>query len=324
VRFPFGPFPDGWYAVGFSRDLPRGALVPLVFAGRSSVLFRGESGKVAMLGAHCAHMGANLGVGGRVHGDTVRCPMHGFAFDGAGRCVATGYGTRPPPACIAPSTPVIERNGIVLAHHHHSGAAPAWQPPEHDLTGFTPLRTHTFRGLATHPQETTENSVDLGHFSVVHGYRGVETVEPVRVDGPYLTTRYRMKRRGMLPGTRAVRLDLKIHVHGLGYSFVEADLASHGMRSLHFVLPTPTDGGRVDLHLATCVRALEGPLRHLPPRVLDASVGALVLKNYLDDVRQDLPIWENKAYVGRPALAEGDGPVGKYRSWSRQFYATPS
>lgn len=319
-RFPFSSFPTGWYAVAFSRELARGAVTSTRFMGREYVVFRGQSGEVAMLGAHCPHMGAHLGVGGRVDGDAIRCPMHGFAFDRAGTCVATGYGTKPPPTCTAQVTRVIEHGGVVLAYHDERGEAPGWQPPAPDLAGFTPLRTHVLRGVASHPQETTENSVDLGHFGVVHRYRAVELVAPVRTEGPYLTTRYRMQRRPLVPGTRGIAAEFTVHVHGLGYSLVEVDVPSHGLSTRHYVLPTPTDGEHIDLRLASCVRAVRGPLRLLPMRLLDWIVGRLVQKNYLADVRQDLPIWENKVYVQPPRLAEGDGPVGRYRTWTRQFY----
>ncbi len=322
-RFPFSSFPTGWYAVAFSRELARGAVVPTTFMGREHVVFRGESGDIAMLGAHCPHMGAHLGIGGRVDGDALRCPMHGFAFDGAGTCVATGYGTKPPPTCVANTTRVIEHGGVVLAYHGESGEAPAWEPPAPDLAGFTPLRTHVLRGVGTHPQETTENSVDLGHFSVVHRYHDVEMVEPLRTDGPYLTTRYRMKRRSLVPGTRGVAAQFTVHVHGLGYSLVEVDVPSHGLQTRMYVLPTPTDGEHIDLRLASCVRAARGALRLLPRWLLDGTVGRLVARNYLADVTQDLAIWENKTYVHPPRLADGDGPVGKYRVWTRQFYREP-
>lgn len=38
---------------------------------------------------------------------------------------------------------------------------------------------------------------------------------------------------------------------------------------------------------------------------------------------QDLPIWRHKRFIERPALAEGDGPLGRYRTWARQFYKPP-
>ncbi len=36
---------------------------------------------------------------------------------------------------------------------------------------------------------------------------------------------------------------------------------------------------------------------------------------------EDVPIWENKAYVVRPALSDRDGPIMKFRKWAEQFYA---
>ncbi len=38
------------------------------------------------------------------------------------------------------------------------------------------------------------------------------------------------------------------------------------------------------------------------------------------DISQDFVIWQHKRYVPPSMLAEGDGPVGKYRQWAEQFY----
>ena len=37
----------------------------------------------------------------------------------------------------------------------------------------------------------------------------------------------------------------------------------------------------------------------------------------------DIPIWENKIFLERPMLCDGDGPIGVFRKWSRQFYSMP-
>jgi nitrite reductase/ring-hydroxylating ferredoxin subunit len=320
ARFPFSPFPTGWYAVAFTRDLPPGQVRSRLFAGREVVLFRGASGRAAVLPAHCPHMGAHLGEGGSVRGDALRCPMHGFEFDAEGRCVATGYGTRPPPTCRAQAYPVIEQNGIVLAFFDALGRAPSWRPPAEDMRGFGPLRTHVFAGLASHPQETTENSVDIGHLGAVHGYEQVRTLDPLATDAQHLTTRYAVTRRGLLPGTPAVAAEFTIHVYGLGYSFVDVDVRSHHLRTRHFVLATPTDGERIDLHLGTAVAGSGKWLGRVPGVLLDRAIGALVLRGFLADVQQDFRIWSHKVYVHPPALAQGDGPIGRYRSWAKQFY----
>ena len=45
-----------------------------------------------------------------------------------------------------------------------------------------------------------------------------------------------------------------------------------------------------------------------------------VIEEALHDVRQDELIWKHKANIGRPMLAEGDGPIGPYRRWAQQFH----
>jgi hypothetical protein len=269
-------------------------------------------------------MGAHLGHGGCVRGDAIRCPMHGFDFDAAGTCIATGYGTRPPPKCRAQSLAVLEQNGIVLAYFDLRGRPPEWQPPPVDMRGFGPLRTHVFADLASHPQETTENSVDIGHLSVVHGYHDVRALAPLHTEGPHLTARYAFARRALIPGTPEIRTEITIHAYGLGYSYVDVAVVSHGLRTRHFVLATPTDGNHIDLRIAVCVAGGGKAFSLVPGAWIDRLIGRALFQGFVSDVTQDVPIWSNKVYLQRPALAQGDGPIGHYRRWARQFQPTPT
>jgi len=320
-RFPFSSYPTGWYAVAFSDELAPGDVKPVTVFGREVVLFRTRAGQAAVLDAFCPHMGAHLGHGGTVVGDSIRCPMHAFRFDGRGECVATGYGTRPPPKCQGAALPVTEKCGGVFVWY--GPGAPEWDFPAHDLSEYSPLRTRTYDALKSHPQETTENSVDIGHLAVVHGYEDVGIIEDLSVDGPYLTTRYHMTRRPIFPGTPPVRTRFHIHVWGLGYSFVEVDVPSHRMKTRQYVFATPNDEETITLRIAMSFK-LESPLGRLPRTLLDRLLGPAMIASYESDVTQDFDIWTNKRYVHPPALAEGDGPVGKYRRWARQFYPPDS
>ena len=129
-----------------------------------------------------------------------------------------------------------------------------------------------------------------------------------------------MRRRPLIPGTPAIRAEFTIHVWGLGFSYVDVDVVSHGFRARHLVLSTPTDGDHVDLHLGAMVTSSAPGLRLVPQRLLDLTLGRAVLQGFLGDVRQDFEVWANKRYVHPPPLAQGDGPVGPYRRWARQFY----
>jgi hypothetical protein len=58
----------------------------------------------------------------------------------------------------------------------------------------------------------------------------------------------------------------------------------------------------------------------LPKQLVNFILSKASFKGYVHDVKQDFHIWENKSYIAPPALAKGDGPVGKYRQWAKQFY----
>ena len=61
-RYPFPPYPTGWYLVAQSAEVGVGDVKPVQYFGRELVLFRTESGRAVLLDAHCPHMGAHLGV----------------------------------------------------------------------------------------------------------------------------------------------------------------------------------------------------------------------------------------------------------------------
>ena len=61
-------------------------------------------------------------------------------------------------------------------------------------------------------------------------------------------------------------------------------------------------------------------LRPIPRHLRSAAVGRGLLTGLVVDAKQDFAIWQHKRYVHPPALAQGDGPIGKYRTWAAQFY----
>lgn len=45
--------------------------------------WRGESGAAYIADAYCPHLGAHLGVGGKVKKECIECPFHGWTFEGS-------------------------------------------------------------------------------------------------------------------------------------------------------------------------------------------------------------------------------------------------
>ena len=54
---------------------------------------------------------------------------------------------------------------------------------------------------------------------------------------------------------------------------------------------------------------------------LTHGVGEAFANEVHKQVLEDKVIWEHKAHLVRPALADTDGPVMKFRKWAAQFYA---
>src|SRR5690606_19857836 len=121
-----------------------------------------------------------------------------------------------------------------------------------------PLVTRTFT-VSSHPQETSENSVDLGHLAEVHKYHEVAILDDLQTDGPYLTVRYAMSRSGF--GTRGapVRARFRVHVHGLGFSHVECHIDNRNIHMRYWVLCTPTHDDQCELRGAATTAPLERP-----------------------------------------------------------------
>lgn len=319
-RFPFSTLPAGWYRVAGSADLGSGQVKSLRCFGKDLVLFRARSGSVSLLDAFCPHMGAHFGLGS-VQGDNLRCVFHGWLFDRRGICTALPGDRRVPPRARVRSWPTCEKNGQIMAFYHPLGEAPSWQVPtlpEAVDSEWTGLRRGPRWRLRTHPQEMLENGMDLAHFPVLH-HKQTRAAESLGLtaDGPFLVHRtlqhynvFRLAR--LLSGDVVGPLDL--HLYGLGMAVNRAVV--HARIQLSYTLAfflTPIEEDLVDVIAYFAVR-----------KVPSRAATFLLLKKAMLEARrtigEDTPVWETKAYLTRPALAEGDGRIMPYRRWARQFY----
>jgi nitrite reductase/ring-hydroxylating ferredoxin subunit len=291
-------YPEGWYHLAMSADLPAGAVIPRRVCGRDVVAFRTAAGALGVLDAHCPHLGAHLGHGGRVVGEALRCPFHALHWGVDGRCVGADDVRTPGMRATARSWPVRELHGALMVYYSARGEPPWWEIPDPGMAGWSELRSHTLR-FPGHVLEVTENGVDRRHFIAVHGYSDVTDFE-VTVDGPVMHSRFGFTKEGI-----AQRFDTL--VYGLGYAITDLTLEQLKIHARVILLSNQVDAETVDF---TVCATVEGGLSWID-RMLEAIV---------EDVRKDLPIWAHKRRLARPALIAGDGPIGVYRKFARQFY----
>lgn len=310
------PFPEGWYAVAMDSEVRRGKVLTRRFMDREVVVYRTSSGRVVVANATCPHLGAHLG-GGRVRGECIECPFHHFRFSPEEDCVSTPYETSVPTGAQMSVHRSAVLAGAVLVYHG-PGDPPRWRVTEPDDDGWGPTVFRRLR-MRGHPQETTENSVDYGHFRALHGFEGFRVLSSLDVDGPRLSATYTSERR--YPFGVGFTDHYQLVVDGVGFSRVQVRVGrSWDVRQL--VLSTPIGGGEVDVRLSAAARRRDdcSPSQKAIPPAVFAQVALGVVAR---EVGRDKTIWKTKAFLERPALAAGDGPIMKYRRWARQFYPEP-
>lgn len=292
-RFPF-PIPNGWFVVATSDEIAPGEVRALHYFDTDLVLFRTEAGQARLTDAYCAHLGAHLAVGGKVDGERLRCPFHGWAYDGeSGQCTEIPYGTTdhiPGKARVRPY-PTIERGGAIWAWHHLTEGDPFYElplVPEMDDAGWTKPLVREFH-ISTSCQEMAENNHDFAHFQYVHGTDGVPDGEE-HIEGTYKSVK--------TPG-------LERETFGLGLGVVRVP----GM--LTFVSSvTPIDDDNVHVRWFFAV----------PITSKDGAAGFFA-DQFTAGVTQDIPIWENKIYRPLPVLTKSEAGIIAHRNWSKQFYS---
>lgn len=309
--YPF-PIPFGWFCVAHPEDVPVGAAVARFYFGRHLVVWRDETGTAHTQDAFCPHLGAHLGHGGTVSDGCITCPFHGWRFDGDGVNVDIPYSERTNRKARLHTYPTVERNGVVMAWYHPDGVDPMWEVPVIDAFDGDDSDYSTM--IVTHHtvdacwQEMAENGVDSAHFRYVHNTAEVPELESYETGFPSAQMRSSQKfptPRGVMEG----RIDSTSH--GPGMSLVSF---SGIIDTLNLAVQTPIDAGRVELWF-------HFRFKTMGDAETTRNVGQAFVREVDKQVLEDKPIWEHKAHLVRPALADTDGPFTKFRRWASQFYA---
>jgi nitrite reductase/ring-hydroxylating ferredoxin subunit len=301
------PYPNGWFAVAFSSDLKPEAIVRRRLMGEEIILWRTRTGAICGSRPYCPHLGAHLGHGGRVRGERLVCPFHGFAYDPRGICVATGYGTDPPRAKLD-TLEISEGNNIIAVWWHAEGKAPEWPMPRLPEDRFSHYAC-TVDTLADHPQDIAENGLDTGHLPIVHRFGMLRRIGRLAQDGHRCRFDHATFRK--LPVLGTLVFENRFELHGLGILIAHVTAPRLRTRFRIWILSTPIDPERIELR--TMLSTDLPVLRRWAGRALHAFMH--------HDLRRDFPIWENKIHMAHPKLVSGDGPIMSYRRWAAGFYS---
>lgn len=300
--FPF-PLPFGWFGLARLDELTDPVTTMEAF-GRELVIWH-DGGRHHVVDSVCPHLGAHLGVGGRVEGGCLVCPFHEWAFDADGTNVAIPYADRPNKKARLATYPTAVANGLLLVWYHPDPAVePTFTVP--DLVAADAVEAHRFdRTVGTVWQEIAENSVDMAHFKSVHGTAQVSPIGQLTMDGPFRQVRSEQvfaSSQGEFTGK------LESNSNGPGVGVVHFDLMG---RVTLVSATTPIDDGSCRVKFTFFHDGTD--------------IGAKIAPGFAAEVErqfdQDIPIWEHKTYLPVPALAPTEKPVTEFRRWAQQFYA---
>ena len=300
--------PFGWFMVSYSDALAPGDVRPVRLFGRELVLFRTLSGQPALLDAYCPHLGAHLGHGGSVNGETLQCPFHAWRWDTAGHCAHIPYSKRIPPQASVDTWSIVEHSGRVWAWHGPD--QPAFEIPE--IPEETDEAWKLWRSdeytIKTSVQEMSENQADIAHFYAVHG----ANLETYRLDakfsGPTLELRTSSANR-----ERGEADDLVVDgvATGMGVSVLRY-IFDDRLVMLQVFCATPIDSETAAARQTYRIRA--------DASEAESAMAIKLAEFAADQFGNDIPIWENKVYRPAPMLCDGDGLISGFRRWCRQFY----
>ncbi|HWO84588.1 MAG TPA: Rieske 2Fe-2S domain-containing protein [Solirubrobacterales bacterium] len=235
-----------WQPVARLEDLKDGPQ-RAVLLGEPLAVFLTESGEAAVVADRCAHRGALLSMG-KVCGESIQCPYHGWEWSGEGACTripSLADQRQIPPLARIPSYPVQVQWGLV------------WTTLEEPLTGVPdvpwfdeeswtwghgePFELPVAFGLMI------ENFRDVSHFAFVH--QATLGVQPAEIE-PLLPERDGLEvtmRRDMKWGEGAS--DAWGSLREMGYHTIAPNFTSARMFT--------DDGERCLLHAARAISATE-------------------------------------------------------------------
>ena len=218
------------------------------------------------------------------------------------------YADKIPPKARLRPYPTLVENGLLFMWHDPEDLPPEYPIPAEDnyqSNDWLPWSTNEIL-IKTHPREVVENVADKAHFPIVHNTH-VTSFENVYEGhmATQITEGVAYPRGG---GKDA--FSLRATYYGPAYQLTHMKGV---IDSMYFQAHTPIDHQTLHLRFGVSLK-----------RFGDDDKGKRFAKQYVENLtlgyHEDVEIWENKRYVERPVLCDGDGPVGKLRKWYRQFF----
>lgn len=297
-------FPIGWYSIARGSELRDGEVKAVTVFDRELALYRSRSGLAVVTDAFCPHLGAHLGHEGRVVGESIRCPFHGWKFGPDGVCNEIPYCEEIPERAKIRTWHVSETNGDIMVWFHPEDKAPQFDNPlieELNSDEWSQPQYWEFT-VPNHVQNIAENVCDPEHFLYVHGAAVDRPEVSIDDDG-----------RTLHLSTISNHQDSDNHellatVYNPGHAIVRTVYAPNA-EMLMYSTAQPISLHETHMRWTLTVRK----------EIVDFT-GDAVMKAIKDGIFDDMHIWKHKIYREKPLFCKADIHLVKFRKWVTQFY----
>jgi phenylpropionate dioxygenase-like ring-hydroxylating dioxygenase large terminal subunit len=158
-----------WYAILESNEVKGGKPVGVTRMGEKLVAWRDSRGQVTVMRDKCPHRGVALSAG-KLVGDCIQCPFHGFEYDTSGTCKlvpANGRDAEPPKALKVKTCPTREAHDLIYIWW---GEPRDEYPPVpwFESIGENMVYTTIKDRWANHYARAIENQLDVVHLPFIH------------------------------------------------------------------------------------------------------------------------------------------------------------
>lgn len=161
-----------WHPVAAKAQLLERGVMPIRLFGEDLVLFRDGSGRIGLVEDRCAHRRVALQQGYAVPAG-LRCPYHGWTFDGTGQCVAQPgepAGSTYKDRVKITAYPVEELAGLIFAYLGPQDRPVPLLPRWDRLVWDNVYRVIGFIKIPCNWLQCMENTPDPVHTEYLHGH----------------------------------------------------------------------------------------------------------------------------------------------------------
>lgn len=307
-------YPQSWYPVVSSRDLRRGRHIAVRLFDSDWLVYRGENGQVATVSRYCCHLGTDL-CNGKVVGNTIQCPMHGWRFGLSGRCEFIAPDTSPAPSHRLDTLPTEEHFGVIFVFW---GTKPLYEfPVMEELAGSRHYSRALSVPLAAPSTICAINTFDTQHYETIHARRfvnppSVTSPSPYALRLNYTARILRVRWVDHLMH-RLVGETTRVSIEVWGASLLY--LRNHDTRIGSLIAPVPVSANQCRLFMVAIAHPAADDSGNLPS-TMKLAVAVRMFRAYL---RSDVRIIRNIRLHQGTLLDDRDAVLKRYFSHLQQL-----